>query len=163
MNQLTLADFSLPRYQEIPDVGLYLKQIVTFINRSTEAILSFRVTPTMLSNYVKLHLVSNPVKKMYSREQIASLLFIVLAKNVISLDQIRTLLSMQPEESDLKENYDYFCNSFENELKSIFSSGTTVPAHRQEDSPQKHLLNQVIRLLAQKIYLDKCFENYHSS
>ena len=48
----------------------------------------------MISNYVKKKLVSNPVKKQYSREQIAYLLFIAVAKSALSMDEIKLVLEM---------------------------------------------------------------------
>ena len=53
------------------------------------------LTPSMVSNYVKKGVISHPVKKKYSREQLAALLYIVLSKNVLSLENIETLFRMQ--------------------------------------------------------------------
>ena len=80
--------FHLPRYNEIPNVGLYLEQTAKFITEYYAPLGEYGLTTSMISNYVKKGLLNNPVKKQYNREQIAYLLFIALAKNVLSLDAL---------------------------------------------------------------------------
>ena len=43
-----------------------------------------------VSNYVKKGILSHPVKKKYTREQIASLMYIVVSKTVLSMENIDT-------------------------------------------------------------------------
>ena len=43
----------------------------------------------MVSNYVKKGILSHPVKKKYTRDQIASLLYIVVSKTVLSMENNR--------------------------------------------------------------------------
>ena len=49
----------------------------------------------MVSNYVKKGIISHPVKKKYTREQLASLIYIVVSKTVLSMENIDTLFKMQ--------------------------------------------------------------------
>ena len=78
------VQFSLPRYEEIPDIGLYLDQTAKYINSYLEPLGEMSITPSMISNYVKHGLVENPIKKQYGQEQIAYLFFIAIAKSVLS-------------------------------------------------------------------------------
>ena len=156
MNEIDLSGYKLPRYHEIPKVGLYLKQVVTFINDATEPLLHTQVTASMLSNYVKAHMVASPVKKAYDREQIATLIFIVLAKNVLSLDNIGRTLDLQRRTTDSAVAYDFFCNKFECMLAQV--SGKDVVVFPEKGlSAEAHLLKCIITTLAQKIFLDECF------
>ena len=82
----------LPAYQEIPDVGLFLEQTSKYVSGCLSEEAGIVLTPSMISNYVKQKLLAHPVKKQYSREQIAELLVISLFKTVLSLEEIRTLL-----------------------------------------------------------------------
>ena len=61
--QNSINGFSLPRYNDIPNVGLYLEQVVKYISEYLEPLESFSLTSSMVSNYVKKGLVENPVKK----------------------------------------------------------------------------------------------------
>ena len=76
-----ISEFRMPRYREIPDVGLYLDQTVKYMNRYLAPLGCMEITTSMVSNYVKKGYISNPVRKQYSAEQIAYLLFIAVAKS----------------------------------------------------------------------------------
>ena len=91
----TVGNLHLPRYHEIPDVGLYLDQVVKYIGQCLNMFGEVSITASMISNYVKKGLVDNPVKKQYDRQRIAYLFCIVVAKNVISLDNLALLIAMQ--------------------------------------------------------------------
>ena len=106
--QNLIKDFSLPRYNDIPNVGLYLEQVVKYISEYLEPLGSFSLTGSMVSNYVKKGLVENPVKKQYDREQIAYLFFIAVAKNMLSMEDIRLLFEKQHNTYEPKRAYDYF-------------------------------------------------------
>ena len=67
-NIQAMQDFHLPDYAEIPDVGLYLEQVVKYINSFFCDFEEMKITNSMVSNYVKSKLVSNPHKKMYSSD-----------------------------------------------------------------------------------------------
>ena len=107
------AGFSLPRYRELPSVGLYLDQTVQLVNSCFRGFPGVELTPSMVSNYVKKGVISHPVKKKYSREQLASLIYIVLSKNVLSLENIDALFQMQRAHCTAAEAYDYFCDEVE--------------------------------------------------
>ena len=61
----------LPHYWEIPSVGLFLDQTAKYVSEYLKPLQDASLTGSMISNYVKKGLLSNPVKKQYSREQIA--------------------------------------------------------------------------------------------
>ena len=45
------AGFSLPRYRELPSVGLYLDQTVQLVNSCFRGFPGVELTPSMVSNY----------------------------------------------------------------------------------------------------------------
>ena len=49
----TIEGFRLPRYREIPNVGLYLEQVAKYINGYLNVLGYADITPSMISNYVK--------------------------------------------------------------------------------------------------------------
>ena len=85
------AGFALPRYRDLPAVGLYLDQTVQYVNACFRTFCGVELTPSMVSNYVKKGILSHPVKKKYTRDQIASLMYIVVSKTVLSMENIDTL------------------------------------------------------------------------
>lgn len=160
MNDATLAEIEsvrMPRYREIPDVGLYLNQTVKYINDVIGPLLQTTVTETMVSNYVKRHLVPSPVKKLYGRETICHLLFITMCKTVLSLDHIQLMLKMQLATHETQEAYEYFSREFENQLRYAFGLPLLNPDLNQEGGDEKKLLRKMIAVMAQQIYLERCF------
>ena len=153
----SVAGFKLPAYQEIPNVGLYLEQTAKYISEYLQPLQDVTITTSMISNYVKKKLVANPVKKQYSREQIAYLLFIAVAKTVMSMENIGQILSLQQRTYSPERAYEYFRREFENVLQYVFGRKETLEMVGEEESDEKLLLRNVIISVAHKIYLDTCF------
>ena len=154
----SVQDFRLPHYQEIPDVGLYLEQTTKYICRHLSPLQENALTASMISNYVKRGLLSNPVKKQYSRDQIAYLFFIAVAKNVLSLDALACFLRLQQRTYPLQQAYDYFCRELENLLLFQFELKETIEVSDEDSSDEKRLLYSCIAAVVQKVYLEKCLE-----
>ena len=157
-----IKDFSLPRYGDIPNVGLYLEQVVKYISEYLEPLGSFSLTASMVSNYVKKDLIGNPVKKQYDREQIARLFFVAVAKNVLSMEDIRLLFEMQHETYEPRRAYDYFCSEFENVLQFVFGLKENLDTVGTDSNDTKTMLRNTIIAVAYKVYLDKYLAALHS-
>ena len=154
----SLRNFRLPRYHEIPDVGLYLEQTAKYISEYLAPIDKSCLTPSMVSNYVKKGLISNPVRKQYNREQIAYLIFIAIAKNVMSLDGLINFISLQKRTYSLQIAYDYFCEQFESTLFFTAEVKDTMDIVGEDTADEKKLLFSCIVAVTQKIYLERCLE-----
>ena len=151
-----IKDFCLPAYNEIPDVGLYLEQTVKYINGYFAPFPDMELTASMVSNYVKKGLVSNPVKKQYSREQIAHLIYITVVKSVLPMEDIRLMLSIQKRTYDSAVAYDYFCTELENVLSYVFGRKPEMDAVGVEQTTgEKLMLRNTIITVAHKVYLTR--------
>ncbi|MCI6859388.1 MAG: DUF1836 domain-containing protein [Eubacterium sp.] len=153
----SIETFHLPRYDEIPDVGLYLEQVAKYIGNLLMPLEDISITRSMISNYIKQGLVSNPVKKQYNRDQIAYLIFIAIAKSVLSLEHIRLMIDMQKDNYDNATAYNYFCMEFENVLFYVFGFKDNPEQIGTDSTDLKLMLQNLIVTSAHKIYLDKCF------
>lgn len=154
----SILDFRLPRYQEIPNVGLYLEQATKYVCEYLAPLGEFSLTPSMISNYVKKGLIANPVKKQYGREQIAYLFFIAVAKSVLSLDALTGFIQLQQQTYTLPKAYDYFCEEFENLLQFTFEVKDTIEMSGEDNTDEKRLLFTCLVAAVQKVYLEKCLE-----
>lgn len=160
----SVANFRLPRYEEIPNVGLYLEQTTKYISEYLAPLGDYGLTNSMISNYVKKGLVANPVKKQYDREQIAYLFFIAVAKTVLSLDALTGFIQLQKRTYPLDVAYDFFCRQFEGLLKFSFELTDAMeisdPEHSWETESlgARRLLYSCIVAVTQKIYLEKSLE-----
>ncbi len=159
----SIQNFRLPRYDEIPNVGLYLEQTTKYISEYLEPLQDIAITGSMISNYVKKKLIPNPIKKQYYREQIAYLIFIAISKTVLSLDNIGILLEKQKKTYESRIAYDYFCSEFENILHQIFQLKDQTESISVEATEEKILLRNTIITIAHKIHLDSYFNTIGQS
>lgn len=115
-----LERFQMPRYREIPAIGLFLEQTVKYINTALEPLGCMEITSSMVSNYVKKGYVKGPVKKQYDAESIAQLLFVTVAKSVLSMDNIKTMFDYQQKDYPIDKAYNYFCDVLEDSVFTHF-------------------------------------------
>ena len=83
--------------EEIPNIDLYMDQVLGFINDRTRYLSRNPkedkiFTKTMINNYAKTKILPAPVKKKYSKDHILLLLLIYYFKGVISVGDTGKLL-----------------------------------------------------------------------
>lgn len=154
-----IEKFRMPRYREIPDVGLYLDQTVKYLNRYLAPLGCMEITSSMVSNYVKKGYITNPVHKQYDAEQIAYLFFISVAKSVLSMENIASLFNMQKKMYTSEIAYDFFCEELENMLQYTFGLKDHMDAvgTPEDKSETKIMLRSTISAVTHIIYLSNCF------
>ena len=112
-----LADYRLPEWQDLPQIDLYLDQVIALVNQ----FLGFFVydpaeekllTPSMVNNYVKSRLIPPPVRKKYGRKHIALLLMICTFKQSVSMAAMSNILPSE-DEALIREEYARFTVSFQ--------------------------------------------------
>lgn len=156
--QDSIRDFSLPDYEQIPDVGLYLDQVSKYINGYLLPLGEYTLTPSMISNYVKKGLLRSPVKKQYDREQIAYLFFISVAKTVLSLDALTGFIEVQKRSYPLETAYEFFRRQMVSMLRLHFELSQEDYSGQNGNTDEKRLFSSCISAVTQKIYLEKCLE-----
>ena len=154
----SIRGFRLPRYAEIPTVGLYLEQTIKYINSYLAPLGCLELTGSMVSNYVKKGLIPAPVKKQYFPEQISYLFFVALAKNLTSMENIDLLISVQRATYTLPVAYDYMCGELENMLFYFFGLKDSPEELGETESDEKNLLRGLIMSAANVIYLNNYIE-----
>ena len=154
----SIRGFRLPRYAEIPSVGLYLEQTIKYINTFLSPLGCLELTSSMVSNYVKKGLIPAPVRKQYYPEQICYLFFVALAKNLTSIENIDLLISVQRSTYPLPMSYDYMCRELENMLFYFFGLKDAPEDVGETESDEKNLLRGLIMSAANVIYLNNYFE-----
>ena len=130
---------NLPEYREIPDVGLYLDQVVKYINSFLDEG-SMEVTSSMLTNYVKHKIVRRYHRKTYVRDQISCFFFIALAKSILPLDKIKILLDRNDEST-----FEGYYERFRRELLLQQENGR---------SKEEEFLQRLVSTILNKIYLE---------
>lgn len=88
-----LSSCTLPDWESIPDLGLYMDQLLTYESRCFPEIGSYLgLTASMINNYVKAGLIDKPLGKKYSRDSIAQLLMVSLLKQTTPMESMKKLL-----------------------------------------------------------------------
>lgn len=154
----SIRNFKLPRYKQLPDVGLYLEQTVLYINQYLVPLGCAPITNSMVSNYVKKGVLPGPTKKQYYSKQLSHLMVIAITKNVLSLENIQKLFHMQKGVYTDQIAYDYFCSELENMLLYTYGIKETVEQIGVTNTDLKTMLRGVIIAVSQMIYVQSCFE-----
>lgn len=159
---IPLDKIHIPRWNELPNVDLYLDQVVTFINSSLSVFLPCNsdneekqenqiLTKTMINNYVKNHLIDAPVKKKYSKIQCAKIFAICILKQVYSMNEIYNLFEIALKHTDVEHAYDRFCTLFEQALRCAYNHEDFVDTESGDGN--KYLLKSVLLSCSYKIYV----------
>jgi DNA-binding transcriptional MerR regulator len=95
---------------EIPDMPLYMEQLTTYFDNRHKLLKRTEdekiLTKSMINNYTKEGLLMAPVRKKYESRHIILLSLIYSLKNILSLQDIKSLLapvlnSIETEEDDI--------------------------------------------------------------
>ena len=130
--------FSYPRWEEIPNIDLYLDQVLLYVNQVCAPISPDKdkgLTASMVNNYVKHGYLTKPDKKKYQRKQIARLIAITTLKSVFSIQEIAQTLNTLQSQASSDQLYDTFVNymnhGIEPENPIIQTSCQTVKLYHQ--------------------------------
>ncbi len=156
---ILIEKIHIPRWEELPNVDLYMDQILTFINSSLSECINFSededknkiLTKTMINNYVKNNILEPPVKKKYSKTQCAKLFVICILKQVFSMNEISSLINIALESTDISHAYNSFCSLFEEAVISIFEKKEFSKVDSSNEN--RYLLKAVLLSCSYKIYV----------
>ncbi len=85
------------RPEMLPDIDLYMDQVTTFMDSHLQSTKRYPedkiLTKTMINNYAKNNLLPPPSKKKYSKDHLLLLTFIYYLKNMLSINDIQSLLN----------------------------------------------------------------------
>ncbi|MDO4532291.1 MAG: DUF1836 domain-containing protein [Coriobacteriia bacterium] len=123
-----IADLHLPRFAEIPDIPLYMDQLIGYVGKQMElfALPSEKpLTSSMVNNYVKMRLVPQPEAKRYQPLHVAYLILVCLAKRMYSMSEIERLVAIDVQHRfQVPDVYDRFIELFEGSLRTLFCGGS---------------------------------------
>ena len=154
--------YHLPRWNEIPEIDLYIDQVVSLLEKYLAPFIesdnsndSRFITKTMINNYVKHNVIKSPINKKYGREHIASLFVIFILKQIYSIDEIKKLITLAIDTSETEQAYNRFCNELENAINMTFNDGNYIESSKL--SKEQYILRNVVQSFANKLYVQKTF------
>ena len=132
------SNFSYPKWEDIPNIDLYLDQVLLYVNQVCAPISPDKdkgLTASMVNNYVKHGYLTKPDKKKYQRKQIARLIAITTLKSVFSLQEIAQTLNTLQTQASSDQLYDafvdYMNHGIDPENPIIQTSCQTVKLYHQ--------------------------------
>jgi hypothetical protein len=144
-----MKKFSLPAYDEIPNLGLYMDQVLTLMGQylaplTTADSEDTAITAATINNYVRVKVMPAPEKKKYLRIHIAYLIIICTLKQAMSISDIQALLPADMTDEEMRElYYDYsryykasvlfFINEVKDETDRILSTGARILASEEAE------------------------------
>ncbi len=105
-----LERYRLPAWEEIPDIGLYMEQVVVVLKQYLDYLPPELkeeqfITAATINNYVRNKIMPMPVKKRYYRSHLAYLIMICSLKQGLSLSLIQQLIPNNLPEEELRAVY----------------------------------------------------------
>lgn len=132
------SNFSYPKWEDIPNIDLYLDQVLLYVNQVCAPISPDKdkgLTASMVNNYVKHGYLTKPDKKKYQRKQIARLIAITTLKSVLSIQEIAQTLNTLQTQASSDQLYDafvdYMNDGIDPENPIIQTSCQTVKLYHQ--------------------------------
>ena len=163
-----LNHYKLPAWKELPDIGLYMDQVIALLAQYLDFIpvegqKDKPVTPTTINNYVRLKVMPAPEKRRYYRVHIAFLIMIFTLKQGISIGSLQKLLpSPTDEEGVVAAFYTNYIQQVR-EIGSFYTAQTRAavqdildPQVTDQGLVEKFLIQSILqagfsRILAEKI------------
>ncbi len=129
----------LPEWEMIPDIGLYMDQVITLMERTfSPALPKGEITKSMVNNYVKVELIPRPVGKKYDREHLALLMMIGVLKQALSMESVAQMLALLCAQG-VQSGYTRFAREAD-QLERALEQGR-LDLSLGSDSPQEKALH----------------------
>lgn len=102
-------DFTFSTWENLPDLDLYMDQLLIFINRQIpQQCVQLELSKSMVNNYIKQELIPRPNGKRYAREHIAKLTMVTVLKEVLTIQDCKLLFELLEKRLDIEAIYKKF-------------------------------------------------------
>ncbi len=106
-----LKVFHLPHWDELPDMDLYMDQVVMLLQRYLNFLPedehgNAAITASIINNYVRLKIMPPPVKKKYTRVHMAYLIMVCSLKQSVNIPYIQKMLPLGLPEAEVRRIYE---------------------------------------------------------
>ncbi len=155
-----LANYHCPRYEELPQISVYMEQLITILDEYFSCFESQgesrTITATMVNNYVKQKVLPPPTNKKYSKNHIAYLIVLGILKNILSISDVTSLIKMQIAKYPLRKAYNFFAIELENAMRVTFGSRDFAEANSvRERAELSKLVRSALLSFANNVYVKK--------
>ena len=108
-----LKVFRLPQWDELPDMDLYMDQVVMLLQRYLNFLPedehgNAAITASIINNYVRLKIMPPPVKKKYTRVHMGYLIMVCSLKQSVNIPYIQKMLPLGLPEAEVRRIYEAY-------------------------------------------------------
>lgn len=167
-----LNNFELQNYEKLPDIDLYMDQVVTYLEKQLKILatssLDKQITSSMINNYVKGEVISAPVSKKYNREHLSLIEEICILKQVLSIAEIKEIIQNRYSNQSYIDVFNEFKDLHSKENKAAveytLNGLSKIPNNNTEDLTKLSLdlalkANAYITISKRILFLTKLFLN----
>lgn len=152
-----LINYKLPAWKELPDIGLYMDQVIALLGQYLDFIpvedqKNKPVTPTTINNYVRLKVMPAPEKRKYYRIHIAYLIMIFTLKQGTSINGIQQLLPADAPEDEVKVFYTNYIERLQ-DISLFYIAQTRAAAQDLLDQPKEAKEEAIEHFIIQSILM----------
>lgn len=154
-----LANYKVPRFEEIPDIDLYMDQTILFLNKRLNILIKNNepiITPSMINNYVKAGIIPSPIGKKYSRKHLAYIICICFFKQILSMNDIKNIIYYSLDAKGEEFSYNFFCENIEDSFKNCCRLISVDKNSKSSIEVSDFTLYYSCKAIANKIYSEKC-------
>ena len=116
-----LGQRRLPAWEELPDLALYMDQVLSLTARYLPGGADKALTAAMVNNYVKQKVLPPPVSKRYDRSHIAALMMLCILKSIMPIADIQRLFQSAGDDG-IQALYE--------EFRSVYSQANQLVARQ---------------------------------
>lgn len=161
-----ITEYHLPEWDAIPNFGLYMDQVVSLLEEYLNFIPCDEknkfVTASTINNYVRLKIMPAPIKRKYYRTHIAYLIFILVLKQTLSINDVQKLVPLDLSEEQVRDIYGNYSEKFRqlalffNQQVQSAANDILSPGSDSEGAVERLLLESTLisgfsRILAEKL------------
>ena len=175
-----LHDYRLPSWEEIPDLGLYMEQVLALLRQYLDYLPPELKDEQFINNYVRNRFMPEPCRKKYYRVHIAYLIMICTLKQTLSIATLHSMIPVGLSEQEVREIYSAYAEKHrlaaEYFIQQVRLAAGPILAHERTQfalatSETSELISEIAilsglsRLLAEKLLLleGKDLETYPKS
>lgn len=157
-----LNESSLPSWDDLPAIDLYMDQVIELLNRYLSGLAlfaseNFEITRPMINNYVKLKMMPAPVKKKYGRIHLSYIIVICTLKQTLNISTIQKILPNEIPEEEVKHIYNAFVANQKEAFEYVSKQADQIASNilmTEESNPQK--IDNLIMQVASSANVLKC-------
>ena len=155
-----LLKYHCPRWHELPEIELYVDQVVTMLQTNLITLMKDKdvpvVTASMINNYVKQGVLEAPVKKKYNKRHLAYLFVICMFKRMMSISEIGESINIIQKVYSPEDAYNLFCDEIEKALKTnLTPEGKTENILEKTDVRELATLRAMANAFASSVLVDR--------